>query len=353
MNRSFRVRKLSARPTAFTLVELLVVIAIIGVLVALLLPAVQAAREAARRMSCSNNLKNIALGVITFEGAQKTFPYSVHYGIGRNSPACQVPSEYCDIPKTGKGWIVDILPYIEQQNMYNQMKPGIEDSKGFKVRASHPDRGFGMGRPEVREVTGNQLGLLTCPSDPSVGPRDDLWWWVGFETASTSYKGSLGSNPIVPSLGGNLWTPGNGFGLDASENPLPDCHGSSKHRCNGIFWRNSYYDPVELRNVSDGTSNTFMIGESIVQQDLHSAAYFSDGDWATCAIQLNFTLEADVEEYKAQWFNFRGFASRHPGGAQFAMVDGSVHFIVEGVDQRTYEALATKDGGETVNLGSL
>ncbi len=362
MNRNQRVRqrvrkwsvdKSIARRSAFTLVELLVVIAIIGVLVALLLPAVQAAREAARRMSCGNNIKNIALGVINFETARKTFPYGIHYGIGSGGPACQVPSEYCNIPMTGKGWMVDVLPYLEQQGMYDQMQPGINDKKSFKVKASSPEKGFGMGHPDSRDAMMIQLPILTCPSDGSAGPRDNLFWWKGFEKSSSNYKGSLGSNPIVPFIGSNLWTPDNGFGLDASGNALLDCHGHPNRRCNGIFWRNSYADPVELRRVTDGTSNTFLVGESIVEQDYHSAAYFSDGDWATCSIQLNFTLVTEPSEYEAQWYNFRGFASRHPGGAQFAMVDGSVHFVVEGVDQRTYEALATKDGGEPTGLGEL
>ena len=123
--------------------------------------------------------------------------------------------------------------------------------------------------------------------------------------------------------------------------------------CNGIFWRNSYDNPVKLKRVTDGTSNTFLVGESIVEQDLHSAAYFSDGDWATCSIQLNFTLEGNPNIYKDQWYNFRGFASRHPGGAEFAMVDGSVHFLAEGIDQKIYEALATKDGGESIGGSEL
>ncbi len=331
--------------TAFTLVELLVVIAIIGILVALLLPAVQAAREAARRMSCTNNLKNVGLAIMNFEAARRTFPYSINYG------SCQVPpfggkSGACAIPRTGKGWIVDILPYLEQQGMYDQMKPAIEDTIGFRVKAGSPDRGFGMGRQEARQAVETQLPVLTCPSDTSAGPRDDLWWWLGINVATTNYKGSLGSNAIVPHIADNLWKPPT-FGV------APDCHDGDPEPCTGIFWRNSYDNPVKLKRVTDGTSNTFLVGESIVGQDLHSAAYFSDGDWATCSIQLNFTLEGDPQIYKDQWYNFRGFASRHPGGAQFVMADGSAHFIAEGIDQKIYEALATKDGGESVGSSEL
>ena len=111
----------------------------------------------------------------------------------------------------------------------------------------------------------------------------------------------------------------------------------------------AYVDPVKLRTITDGQSNTFMIGESVVSQDHHSAALFADGDWATCSIPLNtFQPEGlDPDVVESNWWTGRSFRSLHPGGAQFVYADGSVHFVVEGVDHFTYRAFATRNGGET------
>ena len=338
---------------AFTLVELLVVIAIIGVLVALLLPAVQAAREAARRMSCSNNLKNIGLAIINFEGTSKKFPVGIHYGV----PQCQVPSEYCDIAMTGKGWIVDILPYLEQPAMHDGMKLGFNDpsrSAGAMKFAATSSGGRGMGRKEIREFMLKQLPVLTCPSDDSATTRPtNQFWWNGIEVATTNYKGVLGDNVVVP--GFSQWrVDGGGVKRDGS---APDCH-DGLEECNGILWRNNYGHDITLRKVTDGTSNTFVVGETVVGQDPHSTAYFSDGDWAGVSPALNFFLPVEeMDKVNAgqseKWAWVRGFRSRHPGGAHFVMVDGSVHYINEGVDHQVYRALGTKDGGEAHGLGSL
>jgi prepilin-type processing-associated H-X9-DG protein len=95
-----------------------------------------------------------------------------------------------------------------------------------------------------------------------------------------------------------------------------------------------------------------MIGEGVVSQDFHSAAYFSDGDWATCGIPLNFFVvpEPEVSNRQQWWQHGRGFKSMHPGGAQFVLADGSVHFINESIDHDTYRALATRAVGDAAEL---
>jgi prepilin-type N-terminal cleavage/methylation domain-containing protein len=349
MKSSLRPRGSKAFQYGFTLVELLVVIAIIGVLVSLLLPAVQAAREAARRMSCANNVKNIALSIHNHHDAKKYLPYSVNYNpsygreeyitaSGRNAAA---PSKFVTEKNTnGKGWIVDILPYMEQQALYNAMKPGF-DSPGtnqtFLARASG---GRGMGRQELRGYIDRQLPVLTCPSDPSAVPRDDLWHWTGVTAAVTSYKGVAGDTAVGNIFGaGGLWS-------NSDWGSVPDCFESLG--CNGLFWKMSYYEPTPFRRISDGLSNTLMIGEAVAEQDLHAMAYFSDGDWASCNMQLNYFLP-DLSQVASLWFDVRGFRSLHPGGVQFAMADASVQFITEGIDHGLYRALSTKDGGEITN----
>ena len=315
------------RAYGFTLVELLVVIAIIGVLVALLLPAVQSAREAARRVKCSNNLKNIALAIQEYHDANGHLPYSVN-------PYDQTSTRYASY--TGKGWIVDILPYLEQPALHEALRPGFanpgDDTNDFSQGA---DTG-GMRRAEIREFVAARLPVLECPSDDSVNTAtSDMWYFEGIQVAVTSYKGVLGDHIVYIS------TPAETL---HREGTLPDCH-KNERGCNGVFWRFAFLDPIEFRHITDGLSNTFFVGEDVASQDYHAAAYYADGDWASCNAPLNFFLtNLSVDEIKDQWVNTRGFKSLHPGGAFFAMGDGSVSFVNEDIDHETYRALSTRAG---------
>jgi len=341
---------------AFTLVELLVVIAIIGVLVALLLPAVQAAREAARRMSCANNVKNVALAIHNFHDSKGHLPYSIHFGQyggeyyllpggGRENAA---PSRYAPPRRlfSGKGWIVDILPQLEQQAMYDGMKIGFHDPapNANLTFVATPTAGRGMGRLEIRDFIARQLPVLTCPSDPSAIVREDMWYFQGIPTAVTSYKGVAGDTAVGNSFGSSSpWA-------TAEWGTVPDCFESLG--CNGLFWRFSYYEPLSFRRITDGLSNTLMIGEAVAEQDFHGAAYFSDGDWASCNMQLNYFAPGTPGEIRSDlWDWVRGFRSYHPGGVHFAMADSSVQFINQGIDHNVYRALSTREGGEAISLG--
>ena len=340
---------------AFTLVELLVVIAIIGILVALLLPAVQAAREAARRMSCANNIKNIGLACLNFHDTKKHFPTNTNQWDEswewqkQNGSWKQV--DFDATPGTmglnGKGWIVDILPAMEEQAGFDLIKANYNGN--FVCR---PGSGGGMGSPAIRNVVGNQSSWLSCPSDPSVRPSLEQYYW-GTQgqvlTATTSYKGVVGDH-VVCKLTSSPGDP------NCTETPWPnlgshpDCQNNVS--CNGLFFRNSWARPISLRKVTDGASNTFMVGEGVVSQDFHSAAFFADGSWASCGIPLNFLLlgAPDNEIKFDRWNEVRGFKSLHPGGAQFVMADGSVHFVSESMDHNVYRGLSTRNGGETVSV---
>ncbi|MDC0935990.1 DUF1559 domain-containing protein [Pirellulales bacterium] len=326
-----RDRRPNARKRGFTLVELLVVIAIIGVLVALLLPAVQAAREAARRAQCTSNIKNVVLAMHNFHDSKKHIPYGVTQFRG-NAP------NY-DGSITGKGWIIDILPHLEAQSLYDQLKPGFNDTGDD---SNDWDKGKGMQRNEIESLMATRQSILECPSEDAAGSvSTEMWWWIGKPVAVTTYKGVLGDNVV--------WPQGeNGFrNLHRSTGTVPDCHNNLRG-CNGVIWRMSFADPLNFRRISDGLSNTLFVGESLPSQDFHSAAYFADGDWASCNIPLNFTLVGlSVTELKQQWFHTRGFASRHPGGVNFARGDGSVTFLSDDIDHnQTLRPLCTRDGGE-------
>jgi prepilin-type processing-associated H-X9-DG protein len=329
-------------------VELLVVIAIIGVLVALLLPAVQAAREAARRASCSNNMKNVGLAVHNSHDRAKHLPISVDFGthpISRWPEGGTVEDPFRTNKKlSGKGWICDILPDMEQGTLYDNLSIGFNGSYD-------PDReGMNKQDPTLRAALQVQLPILTCPSDATAGPRDDdaiseQLFRGGLAVGSTNYKGVAGDFSYLSEPG--LYT-GEPWGRQ------PDCHNGTN--CTGLFWRYSYWrGGVKFKEITDGLSNTLMVGETVVELDATNAYFFSNSDWASTHMQFNYKplglppFTSPRDETKQRYWENRGFRSEHPGGAHFAFADASVRFLNEGIDHQLYRALATRDQGEVLN----
>lgn len=310
----------SIRPrkrAAFTLVELLVVIAIIGVLVALLLPAVQAAREAARRMSCGNNLKQLGIAVHNYHDTFKWLPISISSFNGEGPR--QTPQ------RNGKGWIVSVLPFIEQQTLYADF-----EQFGFN---GHMASGAGIMHPNCRNAMKTKLKALRCPSDG----KSDLtsrvqFQWANIEVALTSYKGVIGDTRMG---GASSIHPGT----------TPDCHNTVG--CNGIFYRNNYQDNMRLVDITDGTANTFMIGEDVPFYNNHSTAFYSNGDYCSCHGPLNYMPKPVDPNF---WPNVMTFRSLHPNVAQFCMADGSVHVVAQNISHTLYRQLCTKANGENATL---
>jgi prepilin-type processing-associated H-X9-DG protein len=297
------------------LVELLVVITIIGILIALLLPAVQAAREAARRLQCSNNLKQLGLAIHNYHVTHKCFPVSIGYDNPGDVPNLAAPG------RSGKGWITSTLPYLEQQALFDQFRNEL----CFEGSAYSE----GMWRSGCREFMKTQLTLLQCPSDGSV--RQLLTTqnqWSGIPVAATSYKGVIGDARM-----GSAWT------------GSPDCH--TRARCPGIFWRHNYVYTVSIDDIRDGTSNTLAIGEDVPEMNQHSAAFYANGDYSSCHAPLNYFPDPPTP---TQWPMVMSFRSRHPGGAHFCLADGSVRFLGEAIQMELYQALATKAGNEPVQV---
>ena len=305
----------SAR-AAFTLVELLVVIAIIGVLVALLLPAVQAARESARRMSCSNNLKQFGIAIHNYHDVSLVMPISISYAREGARPAAQV---------NGKGWILSILPQLEQPGLYSQLEPGFLGM--FSTTG-------GIQMAACRTAMKTRIKVIECPSDAkSKRISPDCAQWAGIaEVAVTNYKGVIGDTR----MGGTS---------SIHQGTEPDTHNTNN--CNGIFYRNNYQDNIRLAVITDGTSGTFMVGEDVPDANIHSAAYFANGDYASCHAPLNYFPKPPTP---TNWPNVISFRSLHPTGAQFCLADGSVRFVTQTIDYTLYRQLSTKANGENAQL---
>ena len=359
------VRERSRYRRGFTLVELLVVIAIIGILVALLLPAIQAARESARRAQCSNNIKNIALAASVYHDARKHFPVDEDlYDTGPDSAPDDIdltngrwrgqPAD--PLREAGKlsgaGWIVEVLPQLEEQPLYDRFKPFL-DKKWATVQ-----QGMNANNPELRSALAVQPPVLLCPSDEFPGPRQDQFPYSAAAHVSgapvlvavTCYKGNAGDTAFVNSddmlpfstpIG--YWSGGPEYTATGKK---MDCHYATD--CFGIFWRYTYHrGGVKIKEITDGTSKTFLIGEAS-PVDGNSAAWSSDDDWATTGIGINFDWQnyAACLPSAACWWNMRGFRSSHPGGVYFAFADVSVRFVNDSIDHPVYRALSTRKKGE-------
>ena len=306
--------------TGFTLVELLVVIAIIGVLVGLLLPAVQAAREAARRIECSNRLKQIGLAVLNYESQFQQFPVNT-------------PQDACGdegLVPTGVSWMVQILPYLEQQVQFDSM-----DLDGSIVR------GKGILNRQNREIIGRQLPVYLCPSDNSEegeSVRTDVWHYPAasrVRLATMNYAGALGPhNPNDASTFG---------GLSYCNNYC----GSKTKTCTGTFWRHSYMEPPTMASFEDGTSNTIIAGEVVPEYDHFKVWAFANSSFAFSHAPINYVDPEQVGIWLA--LDQMGFHSRHPGGAQFVSGDGSVSLFTDTIHLAVFRAMSTCAEGEIAN----
>jgi len=313
------------RRRAFTLVELLVVIAIIGILVALLLPAVQSAREAARRMECSNNLKQIALALANYESSVGVFPPGRMGCDGWTGDVC---AGNTSAQRPGTSGFVMILPQLEQQNLYDQF--GFEKGAVFPAHPNNSPDGTSDGwrTPEVDAAIKVRPEMFVCPSDnskPTFGNTED---------ATGSYALCQGSR-------------GPTFGIDQVK---------VKHYNNGMF---HYRTTIAQSEVRDGMSNTIFVGETIMNHTSESQNRWTVGARHLSSMRstdnpLNSPPGQGVVVLDLYGYQANGaFGSRHPGGALFAFGDGHVVFLGENVDLNTYRALSTRDGGEVIDASEL
>ena len=313
------MKSLNRKPKGFTLIELLVVIAIIAILIALLLPAVQQAREAARRTQCKNNLKQLGLALHNYHDVHLCFPFG-HEGTTKSFSAFSM-----------------LLPYLEQANIYNRID--------FNVPVSHANNAV----PLVIE-----LSALRCPSDlanalPAIG-------------GATNYFANKGS--------GVLW------GTPTGPNAVLPAQ-------NGVMY---YGSKVRMADITDGTSNTAAMCERLLADGNNGKVspvadvFFSPASPLTADEAVQICNAIDINNLANQfplfmgapWMNGQhtylhtnvpnsrscGFflinrasmppSSRHTGGVQMLLCDGSVRFVTENINLGTWRAIGTRDGGEVL-----
>ncbi|MFV0443017.1 MAG: DUF1559 domain-containing protein [Planctomycetaceae bacterium] len=308
----------------FTLIELLVVIAIIAILVALLLPAVQQVREAARQTQCKDHLHNIGVALHNYHGSFKTLP-----------SGSIVLTNVAGTQDYGHGWTwhASILPDLEQKGLYDAIQgPG------------------GMGTESGGTTSAKQLlagssdiEFFACPSNPDVKAKPQQK--NGYSTSN--YNGFMGTRIGNGNddcyNGSTLSTPN-----DLRTNPWGCMNG------NGVFYISS---SVEFKDVTDGVSNTFFVGEVVDSggdPNMKGGGgsdrkyIFSGGADSNPPVEMTEYLIAAEGNDPINGGSEEATGSYHPGGANFCMGDGTVRFLSENMDMKTYQALATRNGGEIV-----
>lgn len=318
---------LNRRSRGFTLIELLVVIAIIAILIALLLPAVQQAREAARRTQCKNNLKQLALALHNYHDSAGMLPGASYCGGTGTSTIA-----HCHT------WIEMTLPYFEQSALYNKIDFNVANHQGVN--------------PAL--LNGWIFNALMCPSDPDSGLYPN-----SREASYTPGTGdSLGAS-YVPSAGPlhmNICPV-------AAQTPNTNCLSTGGARqgvdAPGMF--NGGYKSYRLRDCTDGTSNTFLVGETLPLYSsfhMYFASHMHIGTvnpppnyhkvYSPCNTTVNTKAQLRTTRIDTCYAHMGGFMSQHVGGVQMALADGSVRFISENINYNTWTSLGSKDDGLVV-----
>ncbi len=328
----------------FTLVELLVVIAIIGILVALLLPAVQTAREAARRMQCTNRLRQVGLASLTFESANRNLPPGSYYSLGPRAPA------------PGGNFLTEIMPYMELSTVIDSLD-----------QSDYYTDGGATNTPNELKIATLSFQEFICPSDPVAGnpfvddaefsgrnPRQaQMTWYVGSMGTTIPDSVSLligdipSSGPVDPVIQVAV---GCNFGSNDQFNCAP-CVTNSRlqcsddDQCGGLVCR--HHEGVPLRKASDGVSKTFLAGETIPSHIIFNTVFSENFVVSSTVTPINlFESDNRARRQPRTYPRTSGFKSWHTGGVNMVYGDGHVTFISEGIDYLTYNAMGSRNGNE-------
>jgi prepilin-type N-terminal cleavage/methylation domain-containing protein/prepilin-type processing-associated H-X9-DG protein len=300
-----------AGSAGFTLVELLVVIAIIATLVALLLPAVNAARESARRMSCSNKLRQAGLALLNFEAARRTFPPG---RIGCDDTGDDMSIDVCPAgldaaEKTAASGFVEMLPFVEEESLYQQ----LDVHNGGLWNRNVDDLQWYANSLKCAGIK-ERLGIFICPSDQSQ-PISEVYFPVSAATSSYAFvQGTLG--------------------------PDAELH-VAKFENDGMFL---YVKKIKLRQLKDGTSKTMMLGEVLL-----SDTWESSNTWsyalvnADCLRSTANPLNTQPGDGVVRERQNGAFGSTHQGGANFCYADGHIDFLDDSISLDVYRAQSTRN----------
>jgi len=346
----------------FTLIELLVVIAIIAVLISLLLPAVQSAREAARRAQCINNMKQLALAAHNYESANGSFPMGDH--IGRLNSGGGMRQDF--------GHFVALTAYYEQGAAFNALNTNLT----LFVGANSTINAIGMN---LLWCPSDDVAGIRCPNDPNIDPTgwDDAYQPMTY----SSYAGNMGTRAY-------RW---NDVKLSQSDGMFN--HNSGKDPQTTFVMGPQTFAPVKISAITDGTSNTILYGEHAHSRlsaftadytQAYGSNWWSSGDWGDTTFSTMFppnffktyadsvAVGAPTNKFpRSENFKMTA-ASNHPGGSNFAFCDGSVRFIKDSVNswspnsvtvsggsgdwvytttqpQGVFQALGTRNGGEVIS----
>jgi prepilin-type N-terminal cleavage/methylation domain-containing protein len=304
------------RPVGFTLVELLVVIAIIGVLVGLLLPAVQAAREAARRSSCANNLKQIGLAISNFESAQKAIPagYSFYTSTSGNS----------------WGWAVFIMPYLEQQALYDQLRPTSRPITDLYNNGSYT--------AADKALLQTPISGYRCPSDTTPALNNLVVFDSGrYDVATSNYVGCVGdTNATLDNDSGGVF-------IGRYDRRAPTTPGTGPLG-------------ITLRKVTDGLSKTLCVGERNASQfaavwaGAGHVGFFNSSSLARSLGRARWMINFDWLAINQSSERGKGYSSGHLGGAQFLYLDNSVRFIPESINRDRLMEMSNRADGKNYDV---
>lgn len=356
--------KNNSRQSAFTLVELLVVIAIIGILIGMLLPAVQSVRAAARRSTCANKMRQIALAAHNYQSALNQFPVN-QIGPGEQNGSVVSSGHY--------SWLVPLLPFLEQNNVYDQFELSINngDDDGYKVSEDHPNA----------IAVGTMIDSFICPS----------------ETPNENNSVILGSaNPAPGSYAANAGWPSYATGFEGERSGPGSYNGVIPlvHPSEPVGWHSS--SRVSFGDISDGSSNTALVSERLIQQG-NSADAIRDGDLRLRSLHIleRFETLGDIRDQMVSshvhvfesahigrsWSSGSPLvaptymhvqtpnseighyntsmeqgdfvvtpSSNHAGGVNVALADGSIHFVTDNVSSEVWWATGSRNDGRTYSL---